>query len=151
MKKSFLISLVVSALAVAVAASSSAAGGSSLQRLPGFRSPSGNIRCFVANKLYCSIARSDYAGRLQARCMGPDGAGVDWHGFTLGPSAKGKVYCTSNPPYDTGKQRPSYQLLPYGKTFRRGTFTCSSRVTGITCRNHNGHGLSISRQSWRAW
>ncbi len=142
MKSSLLISLAVAVVVAAVAASSAAAG---LTVLPGFRTPSGNIRCFVVNQLYCSIGHSAYGAGLQARCD------LDWHGFVLGPAAKGKVYCTSNPPYDMGKQRPSNRILKYGSSFRSAAFTCSSRVTGITCRNRNGHGLFISRQSWRAW
>jgi hypothetical protein len=142
MKSSLLISLTV-AVVVAAAVTSSAAAGRTV--LPGFRSPTGNIRCFVVDKLYCSIRRSAYGRDLQARCD------LDWHGFVLGPAAKGKVYCTSNSPYDMGKQRPSNRTLPYGKTFHRGSFTCSSRVTGITCHNRNGHGLFVSRQGWRAW
>jgi surface antigen len=148
MKSSLLISTVVAIVLAAVLASTSAAGGTVL---PGFRSPTGNVKCFVATSLYCSIEHSAYGARLQARCMRPDGSGVDWHGFQLRPGAKGKVYCTSNLPYDAGKQRPIYRKLPYGASFRRGAFTCKSRIKGITCRNHNGHGLFISRQSWRAW
>ena len=30
-------------------------------------------------------------------------------------------------------------------------FTCASRVTGVTCNTRGGHGLFISRESWRAW
>jgi hypothetical protein len=143
MKSSLLISLAVAVVAAAVAASSSSAAGRNV--LPGFRSPSGNIRCFVVDKLYCSIKRSAYGGGLQARCD------LDWHGFELSRAAKAKVYCTSNAPYDMGKQRPSNRILQYGKSFHRGSFTCSSRVTGITCHNRNGHGLFVSRQAWRAW
>ena len=142
MKSSLLISFAVTVVVTAVAASSAAAGRTVL---PGFRTPSGNIRCFVVDKLYCSIQHSAYGARLQARCD------LDWHGFELGPAAKGTVYCTSNAPYDMGKQRPSNRILAYGKSFHRGAFTCSSRRTGITCRNRNGHGLFISRQAWRAW
>ena len=142
MKSSLLISLAAAVVLAAVAASSAAAGRTVL---PGFRTPSGNIRCFVVDKLYCSIQHSAYGGRLQARCD------LDWHGFELGPAAKAKVYCTSNAPYDMGKQRPSNRILAYGKSFHRGAFTCSSRRTGITCRSQNGHGLFISRQAWRAW
>jgi hypothetical protein len=147
MKSSLLISLAVALVVAAVAASSTAAAGRTV--LPGFRSPTTNIRCFVVNELYCYIGRSDYARTLQARCMNSEG--LDWHGFVLRPSAKGKVYCTSNSPYDMGKQRPSNRILPYGKSFHRDSFTCTSRVTGITCRNRNGHGLFVSRQAWRAW
>ena len=142
MKSSLLISLAAAVVLAAVAASPAAAGRTVL---PGFRTPSGNIRCFVVDKLYCSIEHSAYGGGLQARCD------LDWHGFELGPAAKGTVYCTSNAPYDMGKQRPSNRILAYGKSFHRGAFTCSSRRTGITCRSRNGHGLFISRQAWRAW
>ena len=44
-----------------------------------------------------------------------------------------------------------YVDLPYGRTWRHGAFSCASRVTGVTCRNRAGHGLFVSRQSWRAW
>ena len=27
----------------------------------------------------------------------------------------------------------------------------TSRVTGLTCTNRSGHGLFLSRESWRAW
>jgi surface antigen len=148
MKSSLLISTAVAVVIAAVSASTSAAGRTIL---PGFRSPTGNIRCFVGTSLYCSIRRADYAAKLQAHCLKPDGSGVDWHGFKLRQATRGKVYCTSNPPYDTGKQRPSYRLLAYGKSFAHGSFTCASRVTGITCRNRAGHGIFISRRSWRAW
>jgi surface antigen len=148
MKSSLLISTAAAIVIAAVSASTSAAGRTVL---PGFRSPSANIRCFVGTSLYCSIGRADYAAKLQAQCLKPDGSGVDWHGFKLRPTSRGKVYCTSNPPYDTGKQRPRYRLLAYGKSFRHGSLTCISRLAGITCRNRDGHGLFISRHSWRAW
>jgi acetylornithine deacetylase/succinyl-diaminopimelate desuccinylase-like protein len=51
--------------------------------------------------------------------------------------------------YDPGTQRPVYTTLPYGKVWRRGPFTCASRLAGVTCTNTRGHGLFLSRQSWR--
>jgi hypothetical protein len=138
---------------VALALSASVPGpASAASTLPGFRSPSGNISCLLVSgppaNLLCKLAHSDYAGTLQARCMAPDGAGVDWHGFTLGATRKGMVVCSGGILY-TG--RPSYVTLPYGATWRRGAFTCLSRVVGVTCRNGRGHGLFLSRQTWRAW
>jgi hypothetical protein len=148
MKSSLLISTAAAIVIAALAASTSAAGRSIL---PGFHSPSGNIRCFVHNSLYCSIGQSSYAAQLQAWCMKPDVAGLDWHGFRLTPGARGRVYCTSNPPYDIGRQHPSHAVLPYGAIFRSGAFKCRSRTTGVTCVNANGHGLFISRQAYRVW
>lgn len=121
--------------------------------LPGFRSPSGNIRCVLApgTVLRCRIARADYSAALQARCLRPGGAGVDWHGFELPAARKGAVTCSGGILYDPGTQRPVYPTLPYGTTWRRGPFACSSRVTGVTCRSRAGHGVFVSRESWRAW
>jgi len=147
MKSSLLILTAVSILVAAVSAAHAST-------LPGFHSPTGNIKCLYVpgsggpSTLLCTIGRADYAKTLQDRCMAPNGAGVDWHGFTLGPNRKGMVSCSGGILY-TG--RPSYVNLPYGKTWRRGVFTCTSRFAGVTCRNRTGHGLFISRQSWRAW
>jgi hypothetical protein len=123
--------------------------------LPGFHSPSGNIRCFLVpgrpSVLRCEIAHSSYGGNLQARCMRPDGSGVDWHGFELSGTGKGAITCSGGILYDVGEERPSFANLPYGKSWRVGVFTCASRVTGVTCRNRLGHGLFLSRESWKAW
>jgi hypothetical protein len=125
-----------------------------LTPLPGFHSPSGNIKCLYvpgAPMLLCEIGQANYAKRLQEQCMMPSGAGVDWHGFTLGPTKRGQVNCSGGILYNPTTQRPSYVNLPYGTRWRHGVFACASRVTGVTCRNARGHGLFISRESWRAW
>ena len=126
-------------------------------RIPGVVTPSGNIRClFVpssnggAANLLCNIHRSDYGTALQNRCISPP-IGLDWHGFRLGKHRRGEVVCTGGILYAVGRQVPHYVPLPYGRTWRRGPFTCTSQVTGLTCRNLDGHGLFISRDAWRAW
>ena len=83
--------------------------------------------------------------------MRPDGSGVDWHGFELGTVKRGQVLCSGGILYNPGTQSPTYVVLAYGKSWRRGAFTCVSRLTGLTCRNAHGHGVFISRESWRAW
>ena len=155
MKLSLLISTAIAILVAAVAASSpllaaptssSAARQAGVRILPGFRSPSGNIRCFVVNKaLICEIDKANYRQRLQASCD------LDWHGFTLNVANRARSYCTSNSAYNMGTERPNNAKLAYGKSFRHGVFTCLSRVTGVTCRSRTGHGLFISRQAWRTW
>lgn len=123
--------------------------------IPGIRSPSGNIACLFVprspSRLFCSIAHADYAAKLQAQCMAPNGAGVDWHGFELAPTRKGAVTCSGGILYSPGTQRPVYAVLPYGKSWHKGVFTCASRRTGVTCRNPGGHGLFIAREAWRVW
>ena len=140
-----------------------AGSAGSATRLPGFRSPSGNISClFIPSAvtgsggrtpatLLCKIAHADYAKQLQKRCMGPTGAGVDWHGFELAAARKGTIDCSGGILYNPSTQRPSYVTVPYGQTWRQKMFSCSSRVDGVNCSNPNGHGLVVSRQTWRVW
>jgi len=40
-------------------------------------------------------------------------------------------------------------VLGYGRKLTFGGITCSSAITGLTCRNRVGHGFFLSRQSWR--
>jgi hypothetical protein len=138
-----------------VCVASPIAVANSATRLPGFRSPSGNISClFLGGRtpatLLCKIAQADYAKQLQKRCMGPTGAGVDWHGFELGAARKGAIVCSGGTLYP-GTDRPSYVTLPYGKTWRQKMFSCSSHINGVNCSNPNGHGFFLSRQTWRVW
>jgi hypothetical protein len=152
-KLSVLISTVVAVVIAAVAMSSSASGSSGVRDVPGFRSPSGNIHCYYDPKAYapngtkplltCGLRHADYAMRLQRRCL----AG-DWHGFGLRANTKPTLFCTGNPNFSI---RPVYTTLAYGKSWTRGRFTCTSRITGVTCRNAGGHGLFFSRQSYRIW
>jgi hypothetical protein len=137
---------------VAICASALAAAGAAPAAAPppGIRSPSGNISCAIlpppSPDLLCDIARADYVRQLQAGCIAR--ASLDWHGFTLSVRGKGMVVCSGG---ILSPQRPRYVTLPYGRAWRHGGFTCSSRVTGITCRNGSGHGLFLSREAWRAW
>jgi hypothetical protein len=41
---------------------------------------------------------------------------------------------------------PKAQVLAYGRTRRVGPFTCTSRRTGLSCHNRNGHGFTVSRE-----
>lgn len=153
MKLSALISGAVAVAIAAVAMSSSAFGSSGARIVPGFRSPSGNIQCHYDPKAYapngtrrlltCGLRHAAYATQLQRRCL----AG-DWHGFGLRANTKPTIFCSGNPDFSI---RPVYTTLAYGKSWTRGRFTCTSRVTGVTCHNAGGHGLFISRQSYRTW
>ena len=120
--------------------------------IPGFRSPTGNIKCvFIPGRpaaMLCTIGRADYAKTLQSRCLGPNGAGVDWHGFILPAATKSQVSCSGGALYT---QRPRYITLAYGKTWRQKMFSCTSHFDGVNCSNPHGHGMFISRQTWRTW
>ena len=122
--------LVVAVIALAVA------GGASAATVPGFHSPSGNIRCLLVQPkaLVCQIASSSYAKRLEAKCNG-----LDWHGFYLSAGKAASRNCSGGILY-TGT--PRYVDLPYGKSWTRGPFTCRSALTGVTCRSRTGHGIT---------
>lgn len=141
----------LAALAVALATASTAAGAKT--PIPGIRTPSLNIRCLYVPgtppTLRCDVHSSTYGTRLQNRCIKVET--VDWHGFELSRTGKGKVTCSGGILYSPDTQRPVYRTLPYGRTWRHGGFTCSSARTGLTCRNRAGHGLFLSREFWRAW
>jgi len=122
--------------------------------LPGFHSPSGNIRCYYESGrpavLRCQIRQAAYAKRLVAHCGAPS-IGVDWAGFELTATRKGAVTCSGGVLYSPETQVPVFVNQPYGTTWRRGVFSCASQRTGVTCRSRAGHGLFVSRASWRAW
>jgi hypothetical protein len=139
--------LLVTLLALGASVPASAA------TLPGFRSPSGNISClFIPSSsgapatILCKLAHADYAKALQSRCHG-----LDWHGFLLPAARKGAVNCSGGILYNPTTQHPSYITLAYGKTWRQKMLSCTSQLNGVNCSNPHGHGMFISRQTWRTW
>jgi hypothetical protein len=78
-------------------------------------------------------------------------ASLDWHGFSLSPSRRATLVCSGGILYDSGRDTPTYTVLAYGRTWRARGFTCRSRTTGLTCTNGRGHGLFLSRESYRLW
>jgi hypothetical protein len=131
-------------------------GAALAARLPGVKTPSQNISCFYVpqrptshGNLLCNIKQAVYTKALQSRCIAPP-TGLDWHGFTLSDTKRGELLCAGGLMYD-GRDTPTFVTLAYGKTWRYRGFTCTSRVTGLTCTNARGHGLFLSRASWRAW
>lgn len=120
--------------------------------LPGIRTPSGNISCFYVpggSSLLCDIKQANYLKQVQDQCQAR--SGLDWHGFTLNAKRKGDIVCSGGILYNSNKNYPKYHTLSYGQTWKFAVYTCTSRVTGLTCVNRTGHGLFISRESWRGW
>ena len=125
-----------------------------LALLPGVRTPTHNISCFVVpiaptvhSTLLCDIRQASYGATLQRNCM--NGPGVEWHGFELSWRRAAHVTCAGGVLYNIGRDTPSYRVLAYGRTWRSHRFTCRSRRTGLTCTNAGGHGLFLSRESYR--
>lgn len=121
--------------------------------LPGFKSPTGNIRCAATpTVLHCDIAHADYAPKLQDRCLNPKGelgAGVDWHGFEV-TRTRASIVCSGGT-WLAGNQHPRYATLPYDVPWKAGPFSCVVKRAGATCVNGRGHGVFISRQRYRVF
>lgn len=121
--------------------------------LPGVVTPSGNIHCFYVpgppGHLLCDIHQATYSKREQDGCMSR--AGLDWHGWEVYATRKTVPVCSGGILYNSNTGYPKYTGLAYGKTWRFAAFTCTSRLTGLTCTTKTGHGIFISRLSWRGW
>lgn len=136
---------------VVAAAAAVCAGAARAASLPAIRTPSGNIRCVYAARtdprnsggLFCAIRRADYAARLQARC-----AGLDWHGWVVSGFSVPQADCSGGALWFG---TPHYVTLAYGHSWRRAGYVCQSTRRGLTCTNRYGHGLFVSRASWRSW
>jgi len=124
-----------------------------LTPLPGIVTPSGNIHCFYVPAkpahLLCDIHRADFGAREQAGCQAR--AGLDWHGWEVYATRRAVAVCSGGILYDSNHDTPTYRRLAYGRTWKFAAFTCRSRRSGLTCTSGTGHGLFVSRQSWRAW
>lgn len=44
---------------------------------------------------------------------------------------------------------PQNPVLAYGKTWTKGSLTCSSATTGLRCVNRSGHGFELARSRYR--
>lgn len=113
----------------------------------GFRTPSGNIYCNGAvemSEISCTIVSRSSGPALPrpASCTGNWG-----HTFSLKARGMPRVEC------DNYTLRPSRytDIAAYGQTANLGDITCTSERTGLTCRNLDGRGFSLSRASQRAF
>jgi hypothetical protein len=120
--------------------------------LPGVVTPSGNIHCFYVpgppGHLLCDIHRAAYSTHEQNGCQVR--AGLDWHGWEVYVNRRTAPVCSGGILYNSNADVPRYTRLAYGRTWRFARFTCTSRVTGLTCTG-GAHGIFIARDSWRGW
>jgi hypothetical protein len=127
--------LALCALLVAPAAAALA----DLQR---FISPSRNIGCFGdRTEVRCDIRVTH--GTPPKR---PKSCDQEWgDAYRLRPTGKAKGVCHG----DTALPAPGEKarVLEYGTSIHLGKrMTCTSRRTGLTCRNTAGHGFTLSRE-----
>jgi hypothetical protein len=134
-------------LIVAVAASAVfalSAGTAVAQDLPGIQTPSHNIFCMASPAMQDQPAemRCDIRQMSNRPLPTPASCPESWgDAFFVDQAGPGKLMCHG----DT-VANPSYPVLDYGRTWSVYGFTCLSQTTGLTCRNGQGHGFSISRE-----
>lgn len=128
---------------LAAIAAISLAGPAAADVMP-MRMPSGNIHCAVGLErdyadVICEI--HDRAGApARPRPAGCSGA---WgHIFDLRERGPVAMECGAPGPRNDS---PGVFVFDYGRTERFGAITCSSSERGLTCRNADGHGFSLSR------
>ena len=108
------------------------APATSFATIRAFRSPSGSIGCVYYRDpdthafLRCDV---DRAGDLGWR--------IHRHGHAR------RIHVT-----DTVLD-PRSPVLAYGRTRSFGSMRCTSRMTGMTCKNRDGHGFVLSRERQR--
>jgi hypothetical protein len=88
----------------------------------------------------CDIRRRDWSPPAKPfDCEQDYGQGL----MVTRNGARGRFVCAGDTALGSGR------VLAFGRSVRRGGLRCTSRESGITCKNRRGHGFRISRQSYR--
>lgn len=103
-------------------------------------SPSGNIECNLwtngNEELRCDMGALTYSFPDK-----PEDCPIDWGSsfgmFSMGPA---EVLCVGDTIVG-----PLKVVIEYGQTIQYGSFLCTSEKTGLTCRNLDGHGFTLSK------
>ncbi len=111
-----------------------------------FAAPSRNIACAGDQReMRCDIRETNATPPPKpAKCR------FDWgQAYVVTPgNRKGRGKCASDTVLPSPGQR--IRILQYGTSIRfgpGGVIVCTSRTTGLTCRNKKGHGFTLSRQA----
>ena len=118
--------------------------GAAFPGFVGFRTPSKNIVCGRLPAAYGSpeVLRCDIFSGLRPEPR--RSCELDWTGVSMGPRKRATPTCAGDTVSD-----PSFRVLPYGRTWSKGSFTCLSSRVGVSCSNRAGYGFFLSRESWR--
>lgn len=105
-----------------------------------FQIPSGNIHCRANssdNSFECEMQTNN--AKLPPK---PKDCDLDWgNRFRMPATGKASRSCHG----DTLGLDPKNPVLGYNKTWRRNGFTCISKQTGLTCKNRDGRGWTLSK------
>jgi hypothetical protein len=134
------IALFTCALALAVVASTASA---SAAKTVLFKTPSGNIGCIYATGP--DYLRCDIGSGLKPKPPHPQDCGEDYgDSVSMRKTGRPSYVCHG----DTARD-PHAKVVAYGSTITVGPFRCTSKTSGLTCRNASSHGWFLSRQSYR--
>jgi hypothetical protein len=123
-----------------------AGSASAATKVPNFfQTPSHNIGCIYVAPFASTDRpnlRCDIGGGLHPLPLRPKNCDLDWgYGYAMFGTGRAGTFCAG----DTAKD-PRAPVLAYGRTWRKGPFTCTSRAIGLRCTNRSGHGFFLSRQ-----
>jgi hypothetical protein len=132
----------VALLALVLVLLAPAAAAGSRSTVLSFRTPSGNIGCVFASGLGSGPSvRCDIRSGLRPRPSRPRGCDLDWgDSYELSRTGRAVVTCHG----DTAILQNA-RVLRYGSSWTRSGFVCTSRVSGLRCRNASDHGFFLSR------
>ncbi|HSS42536.1 MAG TPA: DUF6636 domain-containing protein [Solirubrobacterales bacterium] len=102
-----------------------------------FQTPSGNIVCSVSSEAAtCEILRKRYTPSVPR----PADCPLDYgHRLTVDAAGVAGFSC-----YGDSMSEIAEGSLPYGNYLKRGSISCVSQESGLTCRSRNGGGFFLS-------
>lgn len=133
----------VSLLALLAVTTGISGAGAAFPGFTGFRTPSKNIVCGHLRAASGSpeILRCDIFSGLRPEPR--RACELDWTGISMRANRRAGATCAGDTVND-----PSFRVLPYGRTWSKGSFTCLSTRIGVSCANRAGYGFFLSRESW---
>lgn len=115
-----------------------------MAKLVSFRTPSSNIGCVGETARADNLVRCDIAKRDWSPPRRPAGCTLDWgQGLTLERTGRARFVCAGDTALNRGR------VVAYGTRITIGGIVCTSRRSGLTCVNVQGHGFTLSRQGYR--
>ena len=120
-----------------------------------FKTPSRNIVCgwtiddYGVASMECGVKSGLKPPPKRIRCQAGDPNDKRVSLRSRGPAVP--VLCAGDPGPLLPQIERKARVLAYGTRTGFGGITCTSRATGLTCRNRDRHGFFLSRQSWRTF
>ena len=123
------------------------APASSALALTSFVTPSRNIGC-IGDR---TEVRCDLKATSATPPTRPRTCDQEWgDAFAVGPTGRGHGVCHGDTALPAPGQR-GVKVIAYGTSIRFARITCTSRTSGLTCRNTSGHGFTLSRERIRVF